>query len=206
MRAALETASRFLASAPCTAAPLLAACIHTPCRPGIERQRQPDQAKAGELHGADAFLDTNTAIRNCMLGLMYIRNPTVARRRRRAAPAKASSGMAVTTPLAVSSNRVRGIPNEMRPLGLHQPAHGQQGQPVTSAGFPQTGRISHRASICFAQQAVGPEAQCQYQPRSRALVPSSLSCTRMPAPASKHRHTLQPRHALAQNQHAQGDG
>ena len=45
-----------------------------------------------------------SAIRNWIVGLMYIRKPTVDSFKRRAAPAKASSGMAVTAPLEASNN------------------------------------------------------------------------------------------------------
>lgn len=42
-----------------------------------------------------------------MVGLMYIRNPTVDKRNLRAAPAKASRGIAVTAPLESNKSMVR---------------------------------------------------------------------------------------------------
>ena len=51
-------------------------------------------------------LNTNNAIRNWMVGLMYIRNPTVDKRNLRAAPAKASRGIAVAAPLESSKSMV----------------------------------------------------------------------------------------------------
>ena len=45
--------------------------------------------------------NTHSASRNCSVGLRYIRKPTVESVSRRAAPAKASSGRVVTTPLTI---------------------------------------------------------------------------------------------------------
>jgi len=62
-----------------------------------------------------------------------------------------------------------------------------------------------RAVSGLRSQAVGPKLSCQVSARSQGIVPSSMSAPELPAPgASSNRHTLQPRHALAQNQACPG--
>ena len=141
---------------------------------GQDHQRHPDQHEADPAaRPASARRSSRTPIRNCSTGVRYCSRPRVDSGTRRAAPAKNSSGTAVTIPALASSSACPGRSGRTgrrrgRPARPGRPAPARTARRSRRSGTPPRRR---RADLLL-QQAVAAEGERQHQrdPRRPAVV------------------------------------